>query len=201
MGKKDTGNADGQRPARRRRHRIKIAAAAGLTILVTACSSGGTSASGGGTPAAGGGTPGSSAKTVELEFTACMRSHGVPGFPEPNAQGGVTLNGNIDVNSPTYSSAFNYCSQKYGFSGQASPGQSAAMLADNLRYAACMRGHGLKDFPDPNSHGQFQIQAAPTSDLNPGNPRYQAANNACSHLQFKGGGSGPQLGSNGGGAP
>lgn len=130
-----------------------------------------------------------------------MRSHGVPGFPEPDAQGGVTLNGNIDVNSPTYSSAFNYCSQKYGFSGQVSPGQSAAMRADNLRYAACMRAHGLKDYPDPNSHGQFQIQAAPTSDLNPANPRYQAANRSCSHLQFQGGGSGPQLGSNGGGAP
>jgi hypothetical protein len=130
-----------------------------------------------------------------------MRGHGVPGFPEPNAQGGVTLNGNIDVNSPTYSSAFNYCSRKYGFSGQVSPGQSAAMLADNLRYAACMRAHGLEDFPDPNSHGQFQIQAAPASDLNPASPRYQAASAACSHLEFKGAGSGPQLGPDGGGAP
>ena len=128
-----------------------------------------------------------------------MRTHGEPDFPEPNAQGGVTLSRNIDVNSPTYTSAFNYCSKKYGFSGQVSPAQEGTMKAENLRYAVCMRAHGIKDFPDPNSHGQFQIQAAPTSDLNPTSPKYQAANRVCSHLQFQEGGSGPQLGSNGGG--
>jgi hypothetical protein len=172
------------------RRGLVLASLAGLTVLLVACSSGGA-------PGASGVSPSSSStKAVELEFTQCMRSHGEPDFPEPNAQGGVTLSGNIDVNSPTYTSAFNYCSKKYGFSGQVSPAQSSVMRADNLRYAACMRANGIRDFPDPNSQGQFSIQA--TGDLSPTNPRNQAANKICAHLQYQGGGSGPQLGSNGG---
>lgn len=197
MRKNDTHSTDDQRrrSVRQRRHAILVASLAGIAILVAACSSNGS-------PAASGGSSSSpaSSKTVELEFTQCMRSHGVSDFPEPNAEGGVSISGNIDINSAQYKNAYSLCSKKYGFSGTVSPAQSSQMLADNLKYAACMRSQGIKDFPDPNSQGQFQIQAAPTSDLNPSNPRYQAANKVCSHLQYQGGGSGPQLGQSGGGS-
>jgi hypothetical protein len=129
-----------------------------------------------------------------------MRTHGVPDFPEPNSQGGITLNGNIDPNSPQYTSAYGYCSKKYGFTGQVNPAQASTMLADNLKYAECMRANGIKDFPDPNSHGAFVIQASPTSDLSPTNPRFVAANKVCGHLEYKGGGSGPSLGQSGSGS-
>jgi hypothetical protein len=42
-----------------------------------------------------------------------------------------------------------------------------------------MRAHGVADFPDPNAQGQTQISGAPTSDLNPNNPTFQKAQNAC----------------------
>ncbi len=79
-----------------------------------------------------------------------------------------------------------------------SAAQQAAMKAGNLRYAQCMRAHGISDFPDPNSQGQLQIQARPGSDLDPNNPRYRSANTACQHFE-PGGGKGGSLNSSGGG--
>ena len=56
-------------------------------------------------------------------------------------------------------------------------------MADALRYAGCMRSHGLTDFPDPtagsNGLPSFSLDASPTSDLDPQKPQYQAAQKAC----------------------
>ena len=48
-----------------------------------------------------------------------------------------------------------------------------------LAYSRCMRAHGISDFPDPQPAGDFQLNAAKGSDLDPRNPRFQAANEAC----------------------
>jgi hypothetical protein len=53
-----------------------------------------------------------------------------------------------------------------------------------------MRGHGIKDFPDPGAGGDISVGASAqagiggsgNSDLNPNNPAYQAANQACRSL-------------------
>ena len=57
-----------------------------------------------------------------------------------------------------------------------------------LAYAACMRAHGITDFPDPDSSGQIDLKGAalrggPNSDLNGTNQQFQAAANACKSLQ------------------
>jgi hypothetical protein len=46
-----------------------------------------------------------------LAFASCMRSHGVPSFPDPNSQGLIplaTMN-RIDPSSPAVLSAFKTC--------------------------------------------------------------------------------------------
>jgi hypothetical protein len=49
-----------------------------------------------------------------------------------------------------------------------------------LKYSQCMRAHGIADFPDPSAGGGIQLSAGgPNSDLNPGNPTFVAAQNAC----------------------
>jgi hypothetical protein len=48
-----------------------------------------------------------------------------------------------------------------------------------LAFSQCMRAHGVADFPDPNAQGQTQISGGPNSDLNPNNPTFQKAQNAC----------------------
>jgi hypothetical protein len=46
-----------------------------------------------------------------------------------------------------------------------------------------MRAHGISDFPDPSSSGVLSIRIQPGSDLNPHDPQYVAANNACKAYQ------------------
>jgi hypothetical protein len=66
-----------------------------------------------------GGSPAQN-KSAALKFSACMRSHGVSGFPDPNANGGFEIgpNAGINPNTPQYQSAQKAC-QKYlpGFGG------------------------------------------------------------------------------------
>ena len=53
-------------------------------------------------------------QSAELKFTACMRSHGVPNYPEPT---GDTTNFNgtgVDPNSPFVEHASNICEKKTG---------------------------------------------------------------------------------------
>jgi hypothetical protein len=45
-----------------------------------------------------------------------------------------------------------------------------------LAYARCMRAHGVPDFPDPDSNGQFNV------DPHSASSQETAANHACHHL-------------------
>jgi len=57
------------------------------------------------------------------------------------------------------------------------PSQVQAALA----YARCMRAHGVPDFPDPDSTGQFNV------DPHSASSQETAANHACNHLLNVGG--------------
>jgi len=59
---------------------------------------------------------------------------------------------------------------------------SGSARAGVLAYSRCMRAHGIRDYPDPDSNGELQINAHEGSDLNPDNPRFKAADNACKSL-------------------
>jgi hypothetical protein len=65
-----------------------------------------------------------------------------------------------------------------------SVGQS---YGDASAYSQCMRGHGLPDFPDPNSQGRLLVNIHPGSDLSPSSAQYQSANKACHDLLPNGG--------------
>jgi hypothetical protein len=184
----------------RRRSRLRragplAAALAGVALLAAACSGGSASPGTG----SGSGSPGGSGKTSELAYSQCMRAHGIKNFPDPNANGGINISGGqgtgLDPASPQFQAADKACKSLMPASSL-SPAQQAQIKAGNLKYAQCMRAHGIADFPDPSSQGQIQIQAKPGSDLDPNNPRYQAANKACQQYQ-PGGGKGGSLSTNG----
>jgi hypothetical protein len=70
-----------------------------------------------------------------------------------------------------------------GSSSTAAKSSSAlSRRAGALAYSQCMRSHGINDFPDPNRNGQIGISAGPGSDLGPGNPQFNAAQQACKSL-------------------
>jgi hypothetical protein len=121
------------------------------------------------------------------KFSACMRKHGVTSFPDPNGQGVITIHSGmgIDPGSPAFMSARTACEQLLPNGGQPTPAQIAHRQQEMLAFSACMRAHGIKDFPDPSSGG-IQLHASPGSDLNPNNPTFQKAQQACQgHLPFK----------------
>jgi hypothetical protein len=202
----------------RRRRSIVLAAAAAVALLAAGCGGGGGSpgiasvaastststttttqsgsGSGGSASApAGGGQGGQFQMAMNVgtadgpKYSACMRKHGVTSFPDPNGQGVITIHSGegIDPSSPAFKSARTACDKLLPNGGQPTPAQVAQMQKQMLALSACMRAHGIKDFPDP-SNGGIQLHSSPGSDLNPDNPTFQKAQQACQKYQpFKGG--------------
>jgi hypothetical protein len=144
------------RASRRRGHLRRAvapaAALAGVALLAAACGGGSTSTTS--TSAAqGGGTTNSNAD--EMPYTQCMRAHGVLNFPDPNAQGKPFTaqslqQAGIGGNSPQFQAASQACAH---LMVPPSPAQLAQMTRELVRYAECMRAHGVPDFPDPSANG------------------------------------------------
>lgn len=166
--------------------------AAGTPTTSSTGSSSGSPGGGGATaagPGPGGGPgqgmamadPGASQSQL-LAFSHCMQTHGVPNFPEPNAQGVFSLNG-ISQNTPGFQAANSHCRKLLPNGGQPTAAQKAKMVAQALKFSECMRSHGIADFPDPDvKNGGAQISitvGGKGSDLNPNNPQFQAAQSAC----------------------
>jgi hypothetical protein len=118
-----------------------------------------------------------------LEFAKCMRAHGVPNFPDPNGQGVIQIAGSaIDPRSAKFQAAQRACQKVLPNGGRPSPQQLAKMRLQALAFSACMRNHGLPDFPDPSFSGggvRLSLRAGPGSDVNPSSPTFQAAQRAC----------------------
>ena len=125
------------------------------------------------------------------KFSACMRKHGVTNFPDPNGQGVITIHSGmgIDPGSPTFMSARAACDKLLPNGGRPTPAQMAQAQKQMLALSACMRAHGIKDFPDPSAGG-IRLHSSPGSDLDPNNPTFKKAQQACRGDQppFKGGG-------------
>ena len=125
--------------------------------------------------------------TLGAKFSACMRKHGVTNFPDPNGQGVITIHSGmgIDPGSPAFTSARSACQKLLPNGGRPTPAQIAQQQQKLLAFSACMRAHGIKDFPDPTNDG-IRLHASPGSDLNPNDPQFQKAQQACQKdLPFK----------------
>lgn len=105
-------------------------------------------------------TPADYAKDVV--YATCMRAHGLPSFPDPNAQGDFLFSngphGNgIRPNSPSFISANKSCEHLEPNGGAQTPAELQEALAVGLKVSECMRKHGVSNFPDPNSQGDLLI--------------------------------------------
>jgi hypothetical protein len=148
-----------------------ILAAAVCIALMTAACGGGTSAGSGASPSA------TSTYAKEVAYAQCMRSHGVPKFPDPDSNGNFDINGNsINLHSAQVQAAQKACKSLSPVLGQS--GQSQAQNATlALKFAQCMRSHGVLKYPDPSSNGSSHISAS--SGINPQSPAYKKAQQAC----------------------
>ncbi len=95
----------------------------------------------------------SSAGHSMLAFSACMRSHGVPNFPDPSSSGGGLNIGGTGINpfSPSFKTAQAACHKVLPGGGPGSHPASEQQKQQQVALAECMRRNGVSRFPDPTS--------------------------------------------------
>ena len=155
-----------------------------MSLLAAGCGGGG------GSP--GVATVGSSAPAITttpqggvVAYSRCMRSHGVPGFPDPDSSGDLPKPEVVAArknNAPRFDAANSACSGLIPSGGlNQGPTITRADQLDYLKAAACMRRHGIPDFPDPtfqNNRVQFNLP----STINKNSPLVQSALPICQKL-------------------
>jgi hypothetical protein len=112
-----------------------------------------------------------------VKLAECIRAHGVPHFPDPDAKGDFAFG--IDVSPAVWEKAVDACKDLEPpgiFSGKRSPKQQS----DALRFAACIRENGVKDFPDPvNGDPMIDTTKIPSSNAPGGMTILNAAIQKC----------------------
>jgi hypothetical protein len=98
---------------------------------------------------------------------ACARKHGMAGVPDPviGARGQVTIPGGTPTPTPAVASACAAQIQAVQGNASALPNVSASDMQALLRWAACIREHGLPRWPDPNPQGVFHVRSADAGTL------------------------------------
>jgi hypothetical protein len=72
------------------------------------------------------------------------------------------------------------CAVAIAACGSSTQSTSTVSSTQGLKFADCMRAHGVPNFPDPITGGGLQFR--PGSGIDPSSPAFQAAQSACSKL-------------------
>jgi hypothetical protein len=114
-----------------------------------------------------------------------MRSHRVPGFPDPDSTGGIPkpqVVAAAEANPSEFNAATDACKNLLPTGGLAPPQtaqQLATQLADWLSFARCIRGHGVTSFPDPTAQGELTIAMVQAHGIDPHSPSVVRTMHAC----------------------
>jgi hypothetical protein len=143
---------------------------AGLVLSAAAC---------GGSPA-GAGAP--AQQNGPVAFARCMRSNGVPNWPDPDSSGvfdkSKLASQQLGASTTRVQAAQRACNHLLPNGGS---GPNAARVqqvkALSLRFAQCVRAHGVPNFPDPDSTGRIPDPAS--AGIDQGAPKFESANQAC----------------------
>lgn len=121
---------------------LAAVAAVGCAVAAAAC---GSSSTASGTAAASG------RYSQALKFAECMRSHGVPNFPDPSGGGGIhfAVGSGLNPFSPSFKTAQAHCARLLPGGGPGNQHPTAGQIAAARATSACMRRHGVTGFPDP----------------------------------------------------
>lgn len=173
----ETQSSNPSHPATRVRYRARagLLAVTSIVVALSVAACGGSPGSSDPTPSSaaagqGGGSQTSTQGSLQA-FAACMRSHGVGDFPDPDGSGHMMLSGDIQ-NNPNFQPAMQACQSQLPNGGTNAGGGGSNDAA--LKFAQCMRAHGITQFPDPTNGA---VNVPPSIDRN--SPQFQAAQQAC----------------------
>jgi len=165
----------------------------GLVLLASACGGGSSGANvaqvGTTSSTRNSGSSSSSGSGDPTAYSGCMRSHGVPNFPDPDSKGrikitsGVSAGGKktgVDVHSPQFDRARKACDKLLPNGGRPTAADQQREQQQALKFAQCMRAHGVPKFPDPKAGGALSLGTK--VDVDPNSPQFQVAQRACQKL-------------------
>jgi hypothetical protein len=121
-----------------------------------------------------------------LAFSRCMRSHGVPNFPDPNSSGVLPKSqvAQLAASSPQFPAAHRACEHLLPNGGQPTQAQTQQAWDDMRNFARCMRSHGVPNWPDPartSQQDQRPFFHLPGS-IDPNAPQITTEIRACQHV-------------------
>jgi hypothetical protein len=175
----------------RRRLRVKFANARTLGAIIATAILVLVAAACGGNPSSTGSDAKAPANTQSvssqpLAFSRCMRSHGVPNFPDPNSSG-VWPKSQVAgaANNPEYPAAARACGHLLPDGG---PGVAPSRAVDQEiqtdmeRFARCMRSHGVPNWPDPTLDRGRAIFDPQAAGIDASSPQISDKVHECEHV-------------------
>ncbi len=160
-----------------------LVAVAAFSLLAAGCGGAGSGSPGVANVTASTTPAAAAAPNGALAFARCMRSHGLPGWPDPTSGGGFDKSKLRQLGysvSRVRAVEDGPCSHLLGGSPQG-PTITLADRADYLQAAACMRTHGVSDFPDPTFQDNT-VQTNIPSSINQDSSRFKSAATICTKL-------------------
>lgn len=124
-------------------------------------------------------------QTGALAFARCLRSHGLPGWPDPDSSGAFDKSKLRQLGysvSRVRAVEEGPCKHVLPSGGQPQgPTISPADRADYLEAAACMRSHGFPGFPDPTFQSNSVRTNVPSS-IDQDSSAFKSAATTCTKL-------------------
>jgi hypothetical protein len=121
------------------------------------------------------------AREKAVKFSECLRANGVGDFPDPNASGEFPSYG-VSVTAAVWTKAVAACKSLQppgSLNAHLTPTQFSAAL----KFAQCVREHGVPDFPDPvNGQPLIDTNRIPSANKPGGMTILNAATHTCGHL-------------------
>jgi hypothetical protein len=183
-----------------------LAAMAMTGLLATACGGGPSPAASAGESSSA--TGGSTSSPSGVAYSRCMRSHGLPKFPDPDAKGNYPAVDpqHLGVSDSLYQAAEQACqpllptggslqqqTNQCLWFGNCPPALLQQLLNIEREYARCMRTHGVPNWPDPTinkGRPAFDLGSAGIDAQSTDSSQFMAKDDECRRLV---GGSVPEL--------
>lgn len=168
--------------------------AAAVLVTLAACSPGA-----GGSPAAGPTMSDADLLVLGKELVQCMRDNGMPDMPDPFVEKNrlkLPEEGQEALEEKYTQQQFDHAEQAcqavadklpqgaVDNEEQAEKAEPGPGDVDALRkFAECVRGNGVPEWPDPDANGRFPLRGTPLEHENPAeSPRLEGAFDTCRHL-------------------
>jgi hypothetical protein len=172
-----------RRPWPRRARVATVITVMATAALLPACG-GSPAPTGSGSSATAGGSANSSSAVA---YSRCVRSHGAPDFPDPDSSGQIPKEAVVrafrEVGDSRAKAATYACANlNPNANGQGSQPLTVQEQQDYLRAAACMRSHGITNFPDPTFPGGHASLPHIPSSIDTSSTQFTQARRTCEKL-------------------